>query len=181
MNIRDFSATTCDNLLGSLAHMVTRAEASEQGTTLLGARLADDMFPFEQQVRIACNQVRIALNRVAGGTYPLGRQHVGEQTGSEPLAEEPLESFADAQSLVAQVRQELAASTDWLADDTQVEFDLPNGMGFAMSAAEYVRDWTLPQFQFHVAMAYAILRHHGLPLGKADYVGYMMQHLKASA
>lgn len=167
MNTRDFSATTCDNLLGSLAHMVTRAEASEQGTTLLGARLADDMFPFEQQVRIACNQVRIALNRVAGGTHP--------------LAEEPLKGFADAQSLVAQVRQELAASTDWLADDTQVEFDLPNGMGFAMSAAEYVRDWTLPQFQFHVAMAYAILRHHGLPLGKADYVGYMMQHLKASA
>ena len=167
MNTRDFSATTCDNLLASLAHMVTRAEASEQGTTLLGARLADDMFPFEQQIRIACNQVRIALNRVAGGTHP--------------LAEEPLEGFADAQSLVAQVRQELAASTDWLADDTQVEFDLPNGMGFAMSAAEYVRDWTLPQFQFHVAMAYAILRHHGLPLGKADYVGYMMQHLKASA
>ncbi|MCL4671953.1 MAG: DUF1993 family protein [Sphingomonadaceae bacterium] len=167
MNTRDFTATTCDNLLASLAHMLTRAEGTSQGEALLGARLADDMFPFEQQVRIACNQVRIALNRVAGGSYP--------------LAEEPLESFADAHLLVAQVRRELAASTGWLDDQTQVEFDLPNGMGFAMTAGEYVRDWTLPQFQFHVAMAYAILRHRGLPLGKADYVGYMMQHLKAPA
>lgn len=164
MDTRQFTITTCDNLLGSLAQMLTRAEDSDQGAALLGARLAEDMFPLEQQVRIACNQVRIALNRVAGGDHP--------------LAEEPLQDFAQAQALIAQARSEIAASNDWLADEAGVEFDLPNGMVFAMSAGEYIRDWTLPQFQFHVAMAYAILRNHGLPLGKADYVGYMMQHLK---
>ena len=165
MNTRDFTTTTCDHLLASLAHMLTRAAADKQGAALLGARLADDMFPFEQQVRIACNQVRIALNRVAGGNYS--------------MAEEPLADFAEGQALIGQVRAELGAGPDWLADDTPVEFGLPNGLTFAMTAGEYIRDWTLPQFQFHVAMAYAILRQQGLPLGKADYVGYMMQHLKS--
>ena len=28
-----------------------------------------------------------------------------------------------------------------------------------------------PNFYFHVATAYAILRHNGVPLGKRDYIG----------
>ena len=30
---------------------------------------------------------------------------------------------------------------------------------------------TIPDFFFHVSMAYAILRHNGVPLGKADFLG----------
>jgi hypothetical protein len=29
----------------------------------------------------------------------------------------------------------------------------------------------LPNFYFHVTMAYAILRHNGVDLGKMDYIG----------
>ncbi len=29
----------------------------------------------------------------------------------------------------------------------------------------------MPNFQFHMAMTYAILRHNGVPVGKANYMG----------
>jgi hypothetical protein len=41
-----------------------------------------------------------------------------------------------------------------------------------------VRDWALPQFYFHLMTAYAILRMAGVPLGKADYVGYIFRYLR---
>ena len=44
---------------------------------------------------------------------------------------------------------------------------------------KHVRDWALPQFYFHLMTAYAILRAGGVPLGKADYVGYMFQYLRS--
>ena len=72
----------------------------------------------------------------------------------------------------------LAATID--ADpDRPVSFDLPNGMVFDMTARAYVRDWAQPQFYFHLVAAYSILRHMGVPLGKADYVGYMLAHLRS--
>jgi hypothetical protein len=30
----------------------------------------------------------------------------------------------------------------------------------------------IPNFYFHVTMAYAILRHNGVALGKRDYIGF---------
>ena len=62
--------------------------------------------------------------------------------------------------------------------DRDVSFELPNGMVFDMPALDYVRDWAQPQFAFHRTIAYAILRHMGVPLGKADYVAYMMRYLR---
>ena len=58
---------------------------------------------------------------------------------------------------------------------------MPNGMGFAMQAHEYCRDWALPQFYFHLMTAYAILRAAGVPLGKIDYVGYIARAMRQRA
>src|SRR3546814_18451866 len=59
-----------------------------------------------------------------------------------------------------------------------VSFELPNGMIVDMSAFDYGREWAAPQFAFHHVAAYAVLRHMGVPLGKADYVGDMMRYLR---
>jgi hypothetical protein len=40
-----------------------------------------------------------------------------------------------------------------------------------MTADEYVIQFALPNFYFHVTNTYAILRHNGVPLGKIDYIG----------
>ena len=36
---------------------------------------------------------------------------------------------------------------------------------------QYLLGFALPNFYFHVVTAYAILRHNGVELGKADYIG----------
>ena len=40
-----------------------------------------------------------------------------------------------------------------------------------MPARFHARLVTLPNFYFHLSMAYAILRHEGVPLGKKDFIG----------
>jgi len=134
---------------------------------LLAARIAPDMFPLAAQVRFSCLQALQSPTRLGA-------------TGA-PAFEEDAADFAGLQ-------QQIAESLGWLetvdraaldADpDRAVGFTLPNGMAFDMTAATYVRDWAQPQFYFHLVAAYAVLRHMGVPLGKADYVGYMMQYLR---
>jgi hypothetical protein len=40
-----------------------------------------------------------------------------------------------------------------------------------MSGADYLVEHALPNFYFHLAHVYAILRHNGVGLGKRDYLG----------
>jgi hypothetical protein len=35
----------------------------------------------------------------------------------------------------------------------------------------YLKHYALPNFFFHVTTTYALLRHNGVELGKADYLG----------
>ena len=39
------------------------------------------------------------------------------------------------------------------------------------SGLGYLTGFALPNFFFHMTTAYAILRHYGAPLGKADFLG----------
>lgn len=134
---------------------------------LLAARLAPDMFPLASQVRFTCMQAVQPASRLGA-------------RGAPAFAEDG----ADFAALQAQIADALAwlraidrAAVDGDAD-RPVSFDLPNGMVFDMTALTYVRDWAQPQFYFHLVAAYAILRHMGVPLGKADYVGHMMTYLR---
>ena len=40
-----------------------------------------------------------------------------------------------------------------------------------MLAPDYVRELCLPNFYFHATLAYEILRHNGVDLGKAHFIG----------
>lgn len=59
-----------------------------------------------------------------------------------------------------------------------VALELPDGMAFDTTGAQYARDWSLPQFYFHLITAYAILRNNGVELGKADLVPHMLAYLR---
>ena len=169
MSYATAALATFTNMLGTLDHLIGKAAAHEQGEALLQAQLAEDMFPLATQIRFTITQVIVTLDRL------------GNLGGASD--ESDISGFADARSRIA-AAQELVASTDsasWPAADAVVEFDLPNGMAFALQAHEYVRDWAVPQFYFHLMATYAILRQHGLPVGKADYVPHMMRYLKAPA
>lgn len=167
MHLAETALITFDQLLRTLDHLLGKAAASDKGEALLQARLAPDMHPLATQVRFATQQVYNTLNRAYGAS------HSGADTDHASIAEARIH-LAEVRALIAAAR-----NTAPLAEDARVEFDLPNGMAFALSVSDYVRDWSLPQFHFHLMIAYAILRHAGLAVGKADYMGYMMQHLKA--
>jgi hypothetical protein len=169
MSYATAALATYANMLGTLDHLVTKAAAHEKGEALLQARLAEDMFPLHTQIRFTLDQVVTALKR-------LGNLELASDTSD-------IASFADARTRIA-AAQALVAGTDpanWPGAGDTVEFDLPNGMGFAMQAHEYCRDWATPQFYFHLMAAYAILRMEGVAVGKIDYVGHMMKYLRQPA
>lgn len=163
------ACATFVHLLGTLDHLAGKALQAGLGDDVLTAKLADDMFPLEAQFRVAINQVILALTRL---------------TGSElPLDETPYASLAAIRARLSLLRADVDAArqAEWQAADSVVDYTLPNGMRFVMTAAEYIRDWTLPNFYFHATMAYALLRHQGLAIGKADFVPFMLRYAKAPA
>lgn len=166
MNLADFTLTSFEQMLGTFDHLLTKAEADPRGEALMGEKLAEDMNPLATQVRFTTHQVVNTLNRLTGTTLPT-------QDSDHATIAEARAHIAETRELIRNVQPEA-----FVADDTTVSFDLPNGMAFEMTAAEYVRDWSLPQFYFHIMTAYAILRKAGIPLGKADYVGYIARHAK---
>lgn len=169
MSYATAALATYANSLATLDHLVSKAESHGTGEALLHARLAEDMYPLHTQIRFTIDQVVTALKR-------LGKLEIASDDSD-------ITSLADARSRIA-AAIELVAGTDpatWPASGDIVEFDLPNGMAFAMQAHEYCRDWATPQVYFHLMTTYTILRAEGLAVGKADYVGYMMKYLKQPA
>lgn len=166
MSYATAALATYTNMLGTLETLVARAAAHEKGEALLGARLAEDMFPLATQLRFVCNMPGETLARMTGAR--------STSTETDPA------TLAEARERIAAAKALIAASdpASWPASDAAVEFTLPNGMTFAMQAHEYCRDWAIPQLYFHMTAAYAILRMEGLPVGKAEFVGYMFKYLK---
>jgi Uncharacterized protein conserved in bacteria len=157
------------NMLGSLDHLVGKAIDARMTDEVLAARLTDDMFPLELQFRVALNQVLLALNQVADQNVPL------EEVSYRSLAE-VRERIAVVRSLIDRV--DLA---QWADADTVVDLTLPNGVRFLMSSEEDIRDWIMPNFYFHVTMAYALLRNAGLAIGKMDFLPHMRRHMASPA
>ncbi|WP_409335665.1 DUF1993 family protein [Janthinobacterium sp. K2Li3] len=62
--------------------------------------------------------------------------------------------------------------------ERQVSITLADGLVFDMTGQEYAVNWATPQFYFHLVTAYNILRHNGVPLGKAEYVQHMFAYLR---
>ena len=153
-----------DNMLGTLDHLVCKAEQAGMPDDVLAEKLTQDMFPLELQFRVALNQVLLALNQVARKTVPL------EEATYRSLAQ-VRERIAAVRSLIDQ-----ADPTHWAKAHAPVDLTLPNGVRFLMSSEEDVQDWILPNLYFHVTMAYALLRKAGLQVGKMDFLPHMDRH-----
>jgi uncharacterized protein len=156
--------TVFTDMLGTLDHLVGKAINASMSDEVLASKLTDDMFPLELQFRIAVNQVLLALNQVGGAAIP--------------LEAETYRSFAEVRDRIIAIRTiiEQADLTKWASPDTMVDLTLPNGVRFVMSAEEDVRDWIMPNFYFHVTMAYALLRASGVAIGKMDFLRHMERH-----
>lgn len=135
--------------------------------TLMAARLAPDMLPLAAQVHFVCIQAEEARARLQNEAIE---------------APEAPRSFDEAEALVIRTitRLRAAGAEDRPVDEARrIELTVPGGMTFDLDLAEYIRSWAIAQFHFHLVTAYAILRHQGISLGKADYVPHMVRFLRS--
>jgi hypothetical protein len=71
-------------------------------------------------------------------------------------------AIADLEALEPEAVDKLAdVDTRFIAGELSLPF----------SGAEFLLSFSQPNFYFHAAIAYAILRAEGVPLGKRDFLG----------
>ena len=129
-------------------------------TVLLNTRLAPDMFSLLMQVQAATDLAKNGAARLAGVEPP--RYEDAEKTIDELKAR--------IAKTVAYLKSADRAQIDASAD-RQLTFPLgPKNKG-EMKGDDYLNHFLLPNVYFHLAVAYAILRHCGVELGKVDYLG----------
>jgi hypothetical protein len=150
--------------LKALSGIIGKAEAHCEARkvkpeAILLARLYPDMFPFKQQVQIACDTAKGAGARLAGVAVP-----------SHPDTEE---SFAELQARIAKTIAFLETLKPEQFADAADRTVTMRGFGGEISFAgdEYLSYFALPNFHFHLTTAYDILRHNGIDIGKRDYMG----------
>lgn len=180
MTLKDILIPTYVQMLGALSAWLEKAETQKEGKAqiLLTARLAPDMFPLATQIRFACVQAHEGIFRLRQEEFP---PSIEELLNEGRSATENPGTMADARARIAAtlaIVEAAAADAPDLDPATPLAHALPQGMVFDLTAGQYVRDWAVPQFYFHVMAAYAILRHHGVDLGKADYVAHMLPYLR---
>jgi uncharacterized protein len=152
-------------MLASMAGLLRTAErfCSEKGIApaeLIQARLAPDMFPFSFQVKLTIGHSLGAIEGIREGIF-------------SPDTSPPPETFAELGQQIDAALDGLAviepAEVDgWLGRDMQFVF---RERRLSFTAEDYLLSFAQPNFYFHAATAYDILRWKGLPLGKRDFIG----------
>jgi hypothetical protein len=158
------SAPRFVNTLGNLAAILDKAQAHCDARkidplVLTGYRLFPDMFPLSRQVQIACDTAKGAVARLAGAEIP--KHEDSERTFAELKAR-----IAKTIDFVQSVKRERVDG----AEDKEIVLQMRSGER-RFTGLQYLLGHALPNFYFHVTTAYNILRHNGVELGKADYLG----------
>ena len=160
-----FSCTVETYLRGltNLQTFLDRAEAFAKEKkfevdTLLQSRLAPDMYPLVKQIQVTCDTAKGTVARL-----------VGKQP---PKHEDNEKTFAEIRSRVTKTMDYVKTITAGdLKNCEDRRVDLPWAEGKWMHAGQYIPEMALPNFYFHLAMTYGILRHNGVNLGKMDFIG----------
>ena len=151
--------------LTNLSAILAKGEAfaAEKGldpADLLATRLVEDMHPLPAQVQRACDSAKGTAVRIGGVD---NRIFPDEET-----------SFAELRERIAKVIAFLRAVPREAMDGQEekaVTLDLPDGRAIPFTGQSFALGFAIPNFFFHVTMAYALLRHRGVPIGKLDYLG----------
>lgn len=163
MNFYDISVPVfiknLKNLKGILAKGKSYAgEHGVQESELLEARLASDMFPLVRQVQIASDNAKAISAGLAGIENP----HMAD---TEKSFDELLERCDRTIAFLETLKPEQFEG----GEDRMLPFRYVEGK--SMTGKDMLLHSNLPNFFFHVTTAYGILRHKGVALGKADYIG----------
>jgi uncharacterized protein len=147
-----------DDVLGKSIAQCREQRLDEE--MLLQSQLIEDMFPLVRQVQVSCDFARSVCARLAGVAVPA-------YDGDEQSFEELRERIADSLAFIG------GLDPAQFEDSEQRQIVLRPGTPKerSLDGQAYLLSYGLPQFFFHVAMAYALLRHNGIEIGKRDYMG----------
>lgn len=177
----EFTVTSAVNMLSGLKNWLNKAEeqlGAEQAEALLAARLAPDMFPLTTQIRFACGQAIEVVYRLQGRDLPpLSSDILAEARAGGEVSGTLADAKQRIDQSIAQIETALGEAP-CLDGDAMIAHSLPMGLTFDCNAEQFLRDWALPQFYFHISMAYAILRANKVSIGKADYVAHMFAYFR---
>lgn len=138
------------------------AHANETGAdpeAWVEARLYEDMWPLRAQIVSVAHHSRGALEGVERGAFAPPR----------PADE----NFADLQTLIADAEAAVSRYTPQYVDSfvgRDLAFQVA-GRVMPFAAEDFLLSFSLPNFYFHAATGYDILRMKGVPLGKRDFLG----------
>jgi len=147
------------NLSAILDKVIVHAQTKNiEESVFTNARLAPDMYPLSQQIMIAAYMTRASVARLAGLKVP--------------GYEENETTFSGFKARIAKTIAYLQGIDSELVDNS---YDQPvtiklGDREVVYTGQVYLLDVIIPHFYFHVTTTYAILRHHGVGLGKKDYI-----------
>jgi hypothetical protein len=127
---------------------------------LLNMRLAPDMFNLARQVRAATDHAANAAGHLAG---------------------KELLKFTNEETTIAQLKDRIVKTIDYLKSFKQSEIDgtegkditisFPSGQTRRFTGESLLLSNSLPNFYFHATTAYDIIRKCGVELVKRDFMG----------
>ena len=148
------------NLSAILAKAQAHCEAKKiDPQVMTGSRLYPDMFPLVRQVQIACDTAKGAVARLAGVEIP-------KHEDTEKTFDELRARIARTLDFIAMVKP---AQVDG-SEEKEIVIKTPS-RELRFNGAQYLLGFAHPNFYFHAATAYDILRHNGVEIGKADFLG----------
>jgi len=126
---------------------------------LIEARLFENMYALPGQVQRASDTAKGFAARVAGV--------------DNPKYEDNEKTFAELQARIKKTADFIGGiKPEQINAGEEREVTIYAGRGeLHFNGRDYLLRFALPNFFFHVATAYGILRHKGVPLTKKDYLG----------
>lgn len=151
-------------MLNNLAEILKKAEAFAEAKdiqldVLFNSRLAPDMFPLSRQIQIASDAAKGCVARLAGI--------------EPPSYEDNEKTFADLYARIDKTIAFLNTLTPAQIDGTEqkpVSVKLPKNT-LNLQGMQFLLNFSMPHFYFHVTTAFDILRHNGVEIGKRDFLG----------
>jgi hypothetical protein len=163
LSLYDASIPTYLNALRNLSAILDKAEAHAKETGVdvaryQDARLIADMHPLTRQIQMVSDSAKGGAARLASVAPP---------------------SMPDTETTWAELKARLQKTIDFVSsikpdqvngdEGRTIELPLP-GRTMTFTARDFLFNFSLPNFFFHVVTAYGLLRKEGVPLGKMDYL-----------
>ncbi|WP_444924450.1 DUF1993 family protein [Microbulbifer sp. DLAB2-AF] len=155
--------------LTTLGHIfeISEQHFHEESESILDFRLIEDMLPFGTQIAYACNQ-------------PYNFSLWCKNQESDNLSPK-IESLTVAKNLIERTKSQLQDSE--LRDSKLSELkriNLGGNQYLELEGKDYIQEFLIPNFYFHMVSAYNIMRMKGVPLGKVNYMAHVAPLVKVA-